>query len=677
MTKKEAKKRIEKLKETIRYHRYLYHVLDKQEISEAALDSLKKELFDLEQKFPEFITPDSPTQRVGGKPLKRFKKIRHRQPMLSFNDAFSESDMKDWIERLSRILTKEELSYLNFFCELKFDGLAIELVYKDNILEVGATRGDGKIGEDITQNIKTIESIPLKINSSKKQGGEIRSPIVVRGEAFIPKDEFKKLNAERKKNGLPEYANPRNVAAGSLRQLNPKITASRHLDFFAYDIVFGLNEETHQQKHQALRDLGFKVDKHSRFCRNLEEVFSFHNYCQKIREKLPYEVDGIVVIVNNNSIFEKLGAVGKSPRGAIAYKFPLKQSETIVENIRIQVGRTGALTPVAFLRPVSVGGTLISRATLHNKDEIRRLGLKIGDTVIVGRAGDVIPRIIKVLPEMRTGREKEFEMPKYCPVCGTKIKKEAGGVIYYCPNKNCPARQQRNINHFVSRGAFNIGGLGPKIISQLIKNGLIVDPADIFSLKKGDLLPLERFAEKSANNLIKEIESKKEVGLSKFIYSLGIRNVGEETADCLAKRFGSLSRLKKASLEELEKINDIGPVVGRSVFNWFRQEKNLALLEKFKRNGLIIKMARDNNRLSQGLSGKIFVFTGSLKKMARGEAKEIVKSLGGKANNSLSKKTDYLVVGKDPGSKLKKAEKLGVKTITEEEFLKMVKINKK
>ncbi|GAI04706.1 unnamed protein product, partial [marine sediment metagenome] len=412
----------------INYHRHLYHVLDRQEISDTALDSLKKELFDLEQEFPEFITPDSPTQRVEGKPLEKFEKVRHLGPMLSFNDAFSEKDMENWLERISKLLTRREMSEIDFYCELKIDGLAIELIYQNEILKTGSTRGDGIVGEDITQNLKTIEAIPLRLRKN------IKKSVVVRGEVFIPKKEFEKFKTV--------YANPRNLAAGSVRQLNPKITASRHLDSFAYDLITNFGETTHQEKHKILKTLGFKTNPYNKYCRNLSEVFKFHKEIQKIRKKIPYEIDGLVAIVNSNKIFEKLGVVGKAPRGAIAFKFPGKQATTVVEDIKVQVGRTGALTPVAYLKPVQIGGVTISRATLHNEDEIKRLGVKIGDTVIVGRAGDVIPDVIKVLPELRTGKEKEFKMPKHCPVCGGKIIRPEGEAVSRCLSPNCFAQKR-------------------------------------------------------------------------------------------------------------------------------------------------------------------------------------------------------------------------------------------
>ena len=583
MTKQKVHQRIKKLRKLINRHRYLYHVLDRQEISDSALDSLKKELFDLEQEFPEFITPDSPTQRIGGKPLEKFKKARHPKPMLSFNDAFSEKDMEDWLERISKLLTRREASEIGFYCELKIDGLAIELIYQNEILKTGSTRGNGIIGEDITQNLKTIEAIPLRIATEDKKepssflkGTRFLSRLVVaRGEVFIPKKEFEKFKKT--------YANPRNLAAGSIRQLNPKITASRHLDSFAYDLMTNLGVKTHEEKHQILKKFGFKTNPYNKYCKDLTEAFKFHKEIQKIRKKIPYEIDGIVVIINSNKIFEKLGVVGKAPRGAIAFKFPGEQTTTVVEDIKVQIGRTGALTPVAYLKPVQVGGVTISRATLHNEDEIKRLGVKIGDTVIVSRAGDVIPDIIKVLLGLRTGKEKEFKMPKLCPVCGSKIIRPKGKAVSRCLNPNCFAQRRECFCHFISKRAFDIKDLGPKIVGQLMEEGLVSDPADLFELKEGDLLSLERFAEKSAENLIKSIQNRKEITLPRFIYALGIRNVGEETALDLAEHFEGLKKLQKASSEGLENIKDIGPVAAKSIYDWFRQKKNIEFLRKLRR----------------------------------------------------------------------------------------------
>lgn len=706
ISKTEAKKRIQKLKKLIRHHRYLYHVLDKQEISDSALDSLKKELFDLEQKFPEFITLDSPTQRVGGQPLGEFEKVQHSQPMLSINDAFLEEDMKDWLERISKLLTQEEREKIDFYCEPKLDGLAIELIYRNGIFKIGSTRGNGVVGENVTQNLKTIEAIPLRLRDREKVTAELEQDynpptssshppeggralglkeiaqnirkkeyikIVAKGEVVITKKEFERVNKQRKKEGLPVYANPRNLAAGSIRQLNPKIAASRNLDSNLYSLITDFGQKTHQQEHKILEILGFKTNnKHNRFCKSLEEVFNFHDFWKKNRDKLPYEIDGIVVNINSNQIFKKLGTVGKAHRGVIAYKFPFKQATTVVQDIKVQVGRTGALTPVAILKPVKIGGVTVSRATLHNEDEIKKLGVKIGDTVIVGRAGDVIPDVIKVLSELRTGKEKRFSMPRQCPACGTKTIRLEGEAVWRCKNPKCSARQLEYFSHFISRGAFDIEGLGFKIVERLIEEGLISDPADLFELKEGDLIPLERFAEKSAQNLIDSIQSSKEIPLTKFIYALGIRNIGEQTAIDLANHFRSLKGLKEASLQDLEEILDIGPVVAKSIFDWFRNKDNLKFSEKLEKVGVKIKEP-EKRREKLILAGKTFILTGTLKTITRDEAKTKIRELGGKISSSVSEKVDFVLAGESPGSKYNKAKKLGLKIISEKEFSEMIK----
>ena len=685
MNKKEAEHRLKKLKELINYHRHLYHVLDKQEISDAALDSLKKELFDLENHFPEFVTPDSPTQRVGGEPLKEFKKVTHVSRMLSLNDVFSKEDFHDWINRISKLLNQQatasggvppeggKKNQLDFYCELKIDGLAIELEYENGIFKTGSTRGDGLVGEDITQNLKTVEAIPLSI-SSLRAG---RSNLVIRGEVFISKKEFKAVNASQKEKGLPLYANPRNIAAGSVRQLDPKITAARKLDFFAYDIATDLGIAEHEQEHQKLKELGFKINSKNAYCKSIEDVFAFYENAGKIREKLDYEVDGVVVVINDNVIYEKLGTVGKAPRGAVAFKFAQSQATTVIEDVKIQVGRTGAMTPVAILRPVQISGITITRATLHNEDEIKRLGIKIGDTVIVGRAGDVIPDVIKVLPELRTGKEKSIVMPKKCPACGTLLEKSGSEVLLRCPNPNCFARKRRSFYHFVSRGAFNIEGLGPKIINRLLDEGLVQDPSDIFSLKEGDVNQLERFGEKSAENLIASIAEKKHITLPKFIYALGIRNVGEETAIDLAHQFSNIQSLQQSTLEQLQQIFDIGPVVAMSIHEWFQDAGNTKFLKHlFKAGVKIIKpspVIASKAKQSSKIKGKTFVLTGSLESMERQEAKEKIRALGGQVSESVSKKTDYVIAGQEAGSKLEKAQKLGVTILTEKEFLQLLK----
>ncbi len=670
MDKQEVKHRIDKLKKLINHHRHLYHVLDQQEISDSVLDSLKKELFDLEQKFPDLVTLDSPTQRVAGEPLKQFKKFKHFEKMLSFNDAFSKEDMEDWLTRISKLLTEKEKQEIDFYCELKIDGLAIELIYEKGELKTGSTRGDGTTGEDITQNLKTVEAIPLSINEKQR--------IVVRGEVFITKKEFERINKIQKQNNLPVYANPRNIAAGSVRQLDSKITAYRKLDSFIYDLKTPASrqggdfaQKTHEDTHKILHKLGFKTNKHNKFCKSLQDILHFREHWIKQREKLDYEIDGVVVVVNNNRIFEKLGVVGKAPRGAIAFKFPQAQATTKVLDIKVQVGRTGAMTPVAILEPVQVTGITITRATLHNDEEIKRLGLKIGDTVVVGRAGDVIPEIVKVLPELRTGQEKNFKMPEKCPSCGTKLVKLEGEVLLRCPNKNCFAQKRRNFYHFVSRTAFNIDHLGPKIIDKLLEEGLVQDPSDLFELKEGDIKNLERFAEKSAENLINSIQNKKEISLARFIYALGIRNVGEQTAIDLAEKFGFISKIKNAKLEDFDSVSDIGPVVSKSLYEWLQNKTNLNFLEKLEKS-VKIKNYKLQNKSSK-FAGETFVLTGSLETMTRDDAKVKIRELGGNISESVSLKTDYVVVGSEPGSKAGRAKKIGVKILTEKQFVNLIK----
>ena len=673
VTKQEAKERIAYLKKTINRHRYLYHVLDKQEISEEALDSLKKELFDIEAEFPDLITSDSPTQRVAGKPLAQFKKVEHKTRMVSLNDAFSEEDVRAWLERLGNYLESEGVTKRphEFYCDLKMDGLAMELTYEDGVFVHGATRGDGLVGEDVTQNLKTIEAIPLRLE------GGAPARLAVRGEAFLTKKEFERINKEQKKKGEKPYANPRNVAAGSIRQLDPKITAARKLDFFAWGELG--TYKTREDEYRALRGHGFKVNPGSHKVSSLQEVFSFHAKWAKERERLPYEIDGVVVFVNDKALFDAAGVIGKAPRAAIAYKFSPREATTVVEDIKIQVGRTGTLTPVAVMRPVAVGGITITHASLHNADEIERLGLRVGDTVIVSRAGDVIPQVVKVLEELRTGKEKQFRMPARCPVDGSKVIR--GGVAYRCSNKNCGAVNRESLYHFVSRGALNIEGMGPKIIDRFLDEGLISDAADIFFLKEGDIAALERFGEKSAENIVREIESKKSVPLARFIYALGILHVGEETANVLAKELLGGERFTKprellqfmqaVSAERLQSVNDIGPKVAESIFKWFREARHANLLGKLEKAGVRIEYQISNIK-NQKLQGEIFVLTGGLETISREEAKEKVRALGGEISESVSKKTSYVVAGSEPGSKFAKAQKLGIKILNEKDFLRLI-----
>lgn len=652
MKKEEAKKRIEKLKELINRHRYLYHVEDKQELSDEAFDSLKHELYNLEQQYPEFITSDSPTQRVGGKPLEKFVKVEHKIPMLSLEDIFSEKELQGWENYLKRLVPHKKLEY---FCELKIDGFAVSLLYKNGILVQGATRGDGKTGEDVTQNLKTIESIPLTL--TKK---DIPVFIEVRGEVYIEKKDFKNLKEN--------FSNPRNLAAGSIRQLDPKLAASRPLKFLAYDLIPGIGLKKHSQKHQNLKELGFKTDP-GKICKTLSDIIDYWKETAKKRESFSYQIDGIVINTEDNDIFKRLGVAGKSPRAARAFKFSPKQATTKILDIKLQVGRTGAVTPVAVLQPVEIAGVKITRATLHNEEEIKKLGVKIGDTVIVGRAGDVIPDVVKVLPELRTGKEKEFIFSKTCPVCESKLIKPKKEAVWRCPNTNCPARRRENLYYFVSKKAFNIVGLGRKIITKLIDENLISQPLDIFTLKEGDLIPLERFAQRSANNLIESIQKSKRISLSRFIFALGIRHVGEETAIDLADYFGDINKLRKAGKEDLEKIPDIGKVVSESIYKWFQLKKSQKLIDELIAAGVKILPPE---KTSRKLKTKTFVLTGSLNGITRPEAYRKIRLLGGHPASAVSKETDYLVVGKDPGSKFEKAKKLGIKVIREEEFLKMI-----
>ncbi len=659
MTKAEAKKRIAKLRKVINQHNYLYHVLDKPDISDAAFDSLKHELYKLEQEYPDLITSDSPTQRVSGRALDKFVKVKHKKRMLSLEDVFYKEEFQAWQERIQKLVPHQKLDY---FAELKIDGFAITLVYKNGIFIQGATRGDGLIGEDVTQNLKTINSIPLRLFTTKK------GKIEIRGEVYMTKKAFVKVNQERQRKGLPLYANPRNTAAGSIRQLDPKIAAARQLDFLAYDLITNLGQKTHQEEHQIAQSLGFKVDQ-GQYCSNLDEVIRFRQKINRIREKLPYQIDGIVISLNNNELFKKLGVVGKAPRGAIAFKFPAKEATSLIENIVVQVGRTGALTPVAYLKPVRIGGTLVTRATLHNEDEIKRLNVKIGDTVIVQRAGDVIPDVVKVIKKLRTGKEKKFQMPKKCPVCGSKVIRPKGEAVHRCTNKKCGAQQKKQLIHFASKKAFDIEGLGPKIVEQLMDEGLVTKATDFFSLKQGDLVPLERFAEKSTANLIESIVRSKKISLAKFIYALGIRHVGEETAISLANHFGSLGKLKKTSLEELSRVKDIGQVVAQSIFKWFNNKNNQRFLDKLIKAGLKIIEIKTVKRK---FLGQTFILTGQLDKFTREQAKAKIRELGGDISSSVSKETDFVMVGKEPGLKYNKAKKLGIKIIKEKEFLRML-----
>lgn len=667
MNHKEIKSRIRKLTKEINMLRFRYHVLDDPSVTDEIYDSLTQELVVLEEKYPQFKLKNSPTSRVGGKAQERFVKVKHKHRMLSLTDAFDEQGVRDWETRVKKILPQEKFDY---FCELKFDGLAVSLIYDHEGLAKAATRGDGFVGEDVTRNVKTIHSIPLTLE---------RENLEVRGEVIMPKQSLRALNKENEKQGKAPYANTRNAAAGSIRQLDPKISANRNLQYYAYDLISdfpALNAsvadggpKSHEEIHKLLTRFGFKVSEHQKHAKSLDEVFTFYKQVSKLRDKLDFGIDGIVIIVNDIETFKRLGVVGKAPRGMLAYKFPPEQVTTVVEDIIIQIGRTGKLTPVAKLRPVSVGGTMVSRATLHNQDEIKRLDVRIGDTVVIQRAGDVIPDIVEVLKKLRTGKEKKFVMPGICPICGSRVSKKQGEVDHKCTNKGCFARQIRGIRHFVSKGAFNIEGIGPKVLDKFVEVGLIKDAADLFTLKKEDIEVLERFADKSAENIVKSIQNSKQIVLPKFIFSLGILHVGEETAFDLSQRFGSVEKLMKASQEEIEAVPNIGGVVAKSLIEWMSNKQNQELIQKLIKNGVMIGSVKIKKT---PLLGKSIVVTGTLDSLSREEAKEQIREAGGNWVSSVSKNTDYVVVGDNPGSKAAKAETLGVKILNEQEFLKLL-----
>jgi len=707
MTKKEAGQRIEKLKSEIDRYRYDYHVLDRETISAAALDSLKNELFLLENEYPEFITPDSPTQRVAGTALDKFRKSEHARPMISLFDAFSENDLCLWQERNENFLARTYRP--PYYCELKLDGLAISLRYQAGQLAEAATRGDGRVGEEVTGNVRTIASVPLRLRCPSRQelvaiGLETNAidaifklletgEIEIRGEAIMTKKVFAELNVKYQKSGRPLLANTRNGVAGSIRQLDPRVTAERQLDFYAYDLLLGDLERgklvtSRVQADRLARLFGCKTLKWNKLCSDLDGVFSFYRQIEEKRSSLPFEIDGVVVKVDDLRMWEVLGIVGKAPRYMMAYKFSAEQATTTIEDIAWQVGRTGALTPTAILAPVRVGGVTISRSTLHNFDEINRLGLKIGDTVIIERSGDVIPKVVSVLKELRSGKEKEVLPPKTCPICEGRVERVPGEVAFRCRNRRCYAVRLRQIGHFVSKDAADIEGLGPKIVEQFLVAGLIKDAADIYRLRESDIVSLERFAEKKAEKIISMIESKKRLDLARFIYALGIRHVGAETAQLLAGEIvkkvprrqaelgldSLLQIISDLSRENLEALPDVGPIVARSIADFFASASQQELLRKFAANGLILDLKRARNlgqaaAASSPVAGKSFVLTGTLAGLTRPEAKDMIKLKGGKTKESVSRETDYVVVGLDPGSKYDKAKELGVKTLDEKEFL--------
>jgi len=660
MQNEQIKKRIKDLRKEIEEHNYRYYILDNPTISDREYDLMLRDLEELETQYPEYFDPNSPTQRVGAKPSKKFGAFSHNNiPMLSLTNAMNLDELEKWDERVRKGLDKDKVEYC---CELKFDGSSVSIIYKDGTFFAGGTRGDGETGEDISLNLKTLKTIPLVLRSNDLARGEA----IVRGEVMMPIESFEQLNQKAEKDGGKVFANPRNAAAGSLRQLDPAITASRHLEFVAYAIALGFGFKKQSEALKILEKSGFKVSPHWTIAHSIGDIKKYLEKWDNERKKLPFDIDGVVVKVNNIAEQEKLGYVARAPRWAIAFKFIAEEQETIIEGIEVQVGRKGTLTPVAHLKSVRIAGSLVSRATLHNKEEVKRKDIRIGDHVIVHKAGEVIPEIVQSIKDKRTGKEKVFLMPSNCPVCGTKVVEDERGIIVRCPNDSCYAQHLESFIHFVSRSAFDIEHVGPALIEQLIENNLVEDIADLFTLEKGDLENLERMGEKSAQNVIDSLQEKKVVSLSRFIYSLGITHVGEQTANDLAEYFQSLDKLKKADYEELAGIFGIGEIVAKSIYNFFHNKENIHLIEKLLKVGVKIKSPDIGKRV---LLGKSFVITGSLKNFSREVAEEKIRELGGKAGSSVGTTTDFLVAGEKPGTKLDKANKLGIKVIGEEELM--------
>lgn len=664
MTKEEAKKEIERLRKEINYHNYRYYVLNDPVISDYEYDMLVKKLKELEEKFPEFITPDSPTQRVGGEPLKIFPTVEHKIPMLSLDNTYSFEELEEFDRRV-----RKEISHFNYLVQLKIDGVAVSLTYENWRLKRGATRGDGIRGDDITQNIKTIRSIPLVLLEEDPDFKDFE----IRGEVYMPKKSFIKLNEERLEKGETPFANPRNAAAGSLKLQDPREVAKRDLDFFAHTVPESPSSQydSNYKILMRLHELGLKIVPDTRLCKDLKEVKEYIEEWKEKKEELPFEVDGIVIKVDEFSNQKKLGETIKSPRWAVAYKYPAKQASTRIKNIILQVGRTGVITPVAIFEPVQLAGSTISRASLYNEDEIRRKDIRIGDWVLIEKGGDVIPKVVKVIKEKRTGKEQEFKMPETCPVCGSKIVRYPGEVAWRCINIDCPAQLKGRILHFASRQAMDIEGLGEALVNQLVDKGIVKSIADIYELKMEQLIRLERMGPKSAQNLLNAIEKSKKREFARVLYALGIRFVGIHAARLLAERFNSIDDLKSASFDKLASIEGIGPITAKSVIDFFQNPRNVDLIERLKKAGL--RMQKEEKTPQElPLLGKNFVFTGALENFTREEASEIVRSLGGRVSSSVSKNTDYVVVGKDPGSKYRKALELGVKIINEDEFMKLI-----
>jgi DNA ligase (NAD+) len=682
--KQNVQDEIEPLREEVRRHEYRYYVLDDPEISDAEFDRLMNELKKLEAAHPELVTPDSPTQRVGGKPREGFVKVPHSVPMLSLDNAYSEEELRNWERRVHELSGRKDIEYV---CELKLDGMSLALRYEGGKLVRGITRGDGNTGEDVTLNVRTVRSIPLSVSADKLKKAGIPADFEVRGEMLMPIASFKKMNDEREKHGLSVFANPRNATAGTVRQLEPSITAQRRLDYFAYMLLGRTGDDArrstvrgdggagvgarattvfnrHWETLNALDAAGFKVNPRRSLATNFDEVWKFIGEWQEKRETLPYEIDGVVIKVNSTAMQRELGFTGKAPRWATAYKYAARSGITQIEDILVQVGRTGKLTPVAALKPVSIGGTTVSRATLHNMDEINRLGVKIGDWVEVERGGDVIPKVVRVLDDKNHPRgAREFSMPEKCPVCGGHVVRTEGEVDHRCVNQKCPAKLRETILHFASRGVMNIDGMGDALVNQLTERGMVKDVADIYKLSKADLLKLERMGDKSAQNVLDEIERSKKLPLERVIYGLGIRFVGERTAQFLAEHFGEMDELAKANEKELQQVEEVGPRIAKSIVEFFAEPKNRELVDELRAAGLTLRGKKKERGTK--LAGKTFVLTGTLASYSRDEAKKMIEDAGGKVTGSVSKKTDYVVAGVDAGSKLDKAKELGVEVINE------------
>jgi len=663
----DIRKQIERLRDEIRHHDYSYYVLDSPEISDTEYDRLMKRLIDLEKEHPELVTSDSPTQRVGGEPVKGFATVRHRQKMLSLDNAYTFDEIKEWQERVLKGLHRGQK--LDLVAELKMDGVSVNLTYLKGELSIGALRGDGEVGEDVTSNIKTIRAIPLKLF-----GGGHPDVIEIRGEAFMSRKDFIAMNKERLSQEEPLFVNPRNASAGTLKTLDPQIVSGRRMLFFAHSLGYFTGEPFSSQKVflDKVRSWGVPVNPHTRLCPDIDAVIKFCQHWQKVRDTLDYEIDGIVIKVDSKQEQEQLGSTLKSPRWAIAYKFPAHQATTRVKNIAVSLGRTGVLTPVAELEPVVCGGVTISNATLHNFDEISRLGVKIGDRVVLERAGDVIPKVVKVITSARTGKEKKFNAPLNCPSCGSKVVKEnEAEVAYRCVNASCPSQLEKRLIHFASRGAMDIEGMGDAVVSQLLKNKLVKDFADIYTLNKADLLKLELFKDKKAGNLLDGIEASKKRPLSRLLFGFGIRHVGEKATQVLSERFKTIYRLMEADKADIASIHEIGEVIARSTHDFFLSKETRLLIEKLKKAGVRLE---EPGRvvISSPISGKAFVFTGELGGFSRGQAEGSVKERGGRVSSSVSKNTDYCVAGKNPGSKFEDAKKLNVRIIGEEEFRKLI-----